>query len=110
MKDKQRNVDNQNREIRTKKKKDVATDDRILIESLLEEYFPWQRIKNENIDRRNNAPREKTSSQAPSFLPITEELPDTENRVDSILHKYLDGAVEEEEEEPFFLKVFKEQK
>lgn len=103
MPEKQREVNDQNREIRTKNKEDVSTDDRPLSESLPEESFLRKRKRSESANRRNTTARGKISSQVPALPPITEKSHDSENTMEIILNKYPVGVVTEGDE-PFFLK------
>lgn len=90
------------KKIRTKSKEDPSTDDGPLMESLPEESFLRKRKISENVDRRNNTSRGKSVSQVLPLPCITEEFPDIENRIDTILNRHPLGAVKEEE--PFFPK------
>lgn len=66
MTEKQRELNDQNREIQTKIKEDLSADDRPLIESLPEESFQRKRKRNKNADMRNTTARGK---HPPKVLP-----------------------------------------
>lgn len=96
-------LDDQNREIRTKRKEDSNSDDRPLIESLQEKFFLRQRKRSENANRRNATQQGKSSSQISSLSPITEESPYTKEQTEAIFNRHLVGTVKDREE-PFFPK------
>lgn len=68
-----------------------------------EESFLRKRKRSENANRRNTAQQGKSSSQIPLLLSITEEIPDTEDRIDAIFSRHPVGAGKDKEK-PFFPK------